>query len=142
MMAPLQNKSKVYRESYKKYKESCERFAEIAELDIENCDLLTQEGFVQRFRVLLHSTIDFMELYMKKQGDETGYGDPKDLIRYAYSFGYVKDGQVWIDAFEYLANLALEFNESLLKEVVSFLKNYFYDQVRYFNTQLQENVAA
>ena len=127
---------------FQKYGESYRRFLEAAELDMENCDLLMQEGFFLRFRTLFQATINFMSAYMKEQVYEEGPLPPTDLMDYAYKCGYVKNAQVWVDAFKYRRILSVKKDEDLWQEALSFLKDSFYDEVKYIHSKFQEEDSA
>ena len=124
------------------YKEAYRRFSEVAELDVENFDLILQEGFVQRSRVLLGAAENLISTYMLEQGSDEGRCLPRNLMKHADRLGYLRDGQIWLDALRYRTNTTFDFDENLVKEMVSFLKHTFYDEVKYVCFEFEERLAS
>ena len=80
---------------------------------------------------------------MKDYLDEHGFNvkSPKDTIRQAYQSEYIKNGQVWMDAFEKRNESSHAYEEAILQATTDFILNVFFVSAESFYNDFKIRMA-
>ena len=98
--------------------------AEIANYQIADLSNLEKEGFVQRFEYTVELTWKTLKDYLSAQGIELS--SPKEVIRQALQNAIISDGDVWIEALNRRNQSSHTYNELILLQTITFVKEEFY----------------
>ena len=112
---------------FKEFEKDFKKFSVFAELKRENLKPLPQGDFIKSLEHVLSSSIHLLQEYINSEGMSEEFS-PKQLLRHAYRYSYIKNAQVWIDAFDQANDLG---REELSEKRVHFLKNSFYSNLKY-----------
>ena len=116
------------------------RFNEIADQDLDKLSDLSKEGFVQRFEYTFELAKNFLKDFLKENSIESN--GPKNIIREAYKSSYITNGDVWMKALEFRNKTSHVYKKDVLEEVLQFLSEEFYPELRnmyhYFKKELKK----
>ena len=127
---------------YQTFERAYDRLSELAQMDLENKDIVYQEALIKRFEMTIQVTKNLLKAFLKEQGSESHHLEhPKNIIREAYRFGCLDQADVWLDAIGYRNQAAHIYHEDLLRRTVSFVKFQFWPELqkleKYFQKQLK-----
>jgi nucleotidyltransferase substrate binding protein (TIGR01987 family) len=105
---------------------------------VEQLSNLEKEGLIQRFEYTFELAWKTLKDYLESQEVTAGY--PREVIKSAFHYGLIKDGEVWMDMLEKRNLMAHTYDEARLKMAVDKIKNEYYDALKQAYLDLSEKV--
>ena len=128
----FENFDKAYLRFADAIKDGIEHVSELSDLE--------KTGVVKHFEFTFQLAKDVLSDYLQENGDTT-YSS-KQLIRRAYKDGYIRDGEVWIEALTFRSKAAHVYSGDILQDVLRFACNKFFPVLRdmrnYFKQEYDE----
>lgn len=133
---------KSWQVRYQTFERAYHRLSELAQMDLENKDIVYQEALIKRFEMAIQVTKNLLKAFLKEQGSELHLLEhPKNIIREAYRCGCLDQADVWLEAIGYRNQAAHIYHEDLLKRTVSFVQLKFWPELqtleKYFQKQFK-----
>ncbi|MBS3937170.1 MAG: nucleotidyltransferase substrate binding protein [Peptococcaceae bacterium] len=92
--------------------------------DFKNLSVLEKEGMVQRFEYTFELTWKTLKDYLEAKEVDATF--PRDVIKKAFQYGVIQDGEVWMDMLEKRNLLAHTYNEERFNFAVNKIKDEYY----------------
>ena len=92
-------------------------------------DELLRAGFIQTYEFTLELAWKTLGNYLEDQGFSE-INSPKKVIRTAFSEGYIKDGEMWLQALEDRNLTVHTYKKELAQKVASDIKNRYFAIIR------------
>lgn len=108
----FQNLSKAYRQFHQ------------AMTRIDQLNTLEKEGLIQRFEYTFELAWKTMKDFLESQGVTAGY--PREVIKSAFHYGLIKDGEVWMDMLEKRNLMAHTYDENRFNTALNKIKDEYY----------------
>lgn len=99
-----------------------------AVLEFEHLNRLEKEGLVQRFEYTFELSWKTLKDYLESQQVEVVF--PRDVIKSAFHYGLITDGEVWMDMLEKRNLLAHTYDEERFDYAVNKIKNVYFDAIK------------
>ena len=87
------NKERIF-EKFSDYRRASDRLNEATKIKIDND--IVYDGVIQRFEFTFELSWKLMKMYLEYVGISE-IRSPRAIIREAYSYGLIEDGEQWID---------------------------------------------
>lgn len=85
---------------------------------------LGQEGLIKRFEYTFELALKTLKDYLESKGTEAKF--PRDVIKEAFHYEIIKDGEIWMDMLEKRNLLAHTYEKKLAQMAADrIIKNYF-----------------
>ena len=125
------------------------RFAEAIKGGIEQVSRLSdleKTGVVKHFEFTFQLAKDVLSDYLLDAGfPQDEIRGPKYVIRKSFQEGYIREGEVWIEALTFRNKAAHVYSSDILQEVLCFACNKFFpvsrDMRSYFKQEYDECVS-
>jgi nucleotidyltransferase substrate binding protein (TIGR01987 family) len=95
-----------------------------AMVQIEQLGTLEKEGLIQRFEYTFELAWKTMKDFLEAQGITAGY--PREVIKSAFHYGLINDGEVWMDMLEKRNLLAHTYDESRFNMAIKKIDDEYY----------------
>jgi nucleotidyltransferase substrate binding protein (TIGR01987 family) len=105
---------------------------------VEQLSNLEKEGLIQRFEYTFELAWKTLKDYLESQEVTAGY--PREVIKSAFHYGLIKDGEVWMDMLEKRNLMAHTYDEARFKMAVDKIKDEYYDALKQAYLDLSEKV--
>ncbi|WP_053405523.1 nucleotidyltransferase substrate binding protein [Persicobacter sp. CCB-QB2] len=112
-----------------------EAVGRIAELDD-----LAKEGLIQRFEYTLELAWKCMKDYLEEQEVEAKF--PKEVIRQAFRYEIIDDGELWLEMLSKRNLLAHTYNVVLFHEAIDEILNRYYNAILALHSYFQKVQAG
>lgn len=96
-------------------------------LDFEKLSILEKEGLVQRFEYTFELAWKTLKDYLESQ--EVTVKFPREVIKAAFHYELIQDGEVWMDILEKRNLLAHTYNEERFNLAVRKIKEEYYEAI-------------
>ncbi len=93
----------------------------------DQLSVLEKEGLIQRFEYTFELAWKTIKDYLEAQGVIAGF--PREVIKAAFHYNIIKDGDVWMDMLERRNILAHTYDEERFKQAVALIKETYFDQI-------------
>jgi len=111
-----------FKQKFENFEKALIRLSEAVN-SLDGMSILEKEGLIQRFEYTLELAWKTLKEFLEEEGISAK--SPKNVIRHAYALGIIESGDIWMEAI-YMRNLTSHtYNEKLLEEAVSFVKEFF-----------------
>ena len=137
------DKKARWQQRFENFDKAYLRFAEAIKGGLEQVSKLSdleKTGVVKHFEFTFQLAKDVLADYLQENGN-TPYSS-KQLIRQAYKDGYIRDGEVWIEALTFRNKAAHVYSGDILQDVLRFACNKFFPVLRdmhsYFKQEYDE----
>ncbi|MFO7153985.1 MAG: nucleotidyltransferase substrate binding protein [Caldicoprobacter oshimai] len=95
--------------------------------NFENLSLLEKEGLIQRFEYTFELAWKTLKDYLESQGVLAGF--PREVIKAAFHYGLIEDGDIWLDMLEKRNLMAHTYDEERFKLVVENIRESYYPAI-------------
>ncbi len=110
---------------------------EVVSDDTEALSQLEKEGLVQRFEILIELSWKVLKDYLENEGyDNVKNG--KQAIRQAFQDEIITNAEGWMEALEKRNLTSHTYDDQILEETVSYIRDGFYPLVRDLYYQLKK----
>lgn len=96
--------------------------------EFEHLSRLEKEGLIQRFEYTFELSWKTLKDYLESQQVEAVF--PRDVIKSAFHYGIITDGEVWMDMLEKRNLLAHTYDEERFEYAVNKIKNVYFDAIK------------
>ncbi|AOY75870.1 nucleotidyltransferase substrate binding protein [Clostridium formicaceticum] len=96
-------------------------------LDFENLSVLEKEGLIQRFEYTFELAWKTLKDYLEAK--EVNAKFPRDVIKAAFHYEVIKDGEVWMDMLEKRNLLAHTYDEERFHFAIKKIKEEYYEAI-------------
>ncbi|PHS34831.1 MAG: nucleotidyltransferase [Alkaliphilus sp.] len=110
----------------------------LAILDFEKLSVLEKEGLVQRFEYTFELAWKTLKDYLEAQEGDAKF--PRTVIKEAFHYELIQDGEVWMDMLEKRNLLAHTYDEERLNFAVRKIKEEYYKTISQVHSLLGEKI--
>jgi len=103
-------------------------------LDFETLNLLEKEGLVQRFEYTFELAWKTLKDYLEAKAVAVKY--PRDVIKAAFQYELIQDGEVWMDMLEKRNILAHIYDEERFNFAIKMIKDEYYNAIKQVHNTL------
>ncbi len=115
-----------WRQRYENFKKAYKQL-EKAVLDFDKLTELEKEGLIQRFEYTFELAWKTLKDYLISQ--EVAVNFPREVIKKAFHYGLIEDGDVWMDMLEKRNLMAHTYNEERFNLAVTKIKDSYYEAI-------------
>ena len=105
-------------------------------LDFEKLSVLEKEGLIQRFEYTFELAWKTLKDYLESKEVEVKF--PRDVIKAAFHYEIIKDGEVWMDMLEKRNLLAHTYDEERFNFAIKMIKEQYYGAITQVHSYLGE----
>jgi len=105
---------------------------------VDQLNTLEKEGLIQRFEYTFELAWKTLKDYLESQEVDAGY--PREVIKSAFHYGLINDGEVWMDMLEKRNLLAHTYDETRFNMAIDRIKNKYYSALTQVYHDLSEKV--
>ena len=144
----MATKKARWQQRFENFDKAYLRFAEAVGWDTDGNDVLTAMGgedapkelMVKRFELAFELARNLLRDYLDADGDRPTTN--KDVIRHAFKRGYIREGEVWMQALEKRNEAVHIYKEEIMLDVFHFAREKFFPVLRdmrsYFKQEYDE----
>jgi nucleotidyltransferase substrate binding protein (TIGR01987 family) len=109
-------------------------------VEMPNLSDIEKEGLIQRFEYTFELAWNVMKDYLEEKGN-TGMLGSKDVIRIAFKYDLISNGDVWMDMVTSRRLSSHTCNESTANKIVLSVKNEYFSLFKKFlgRMEIEEN---
>lgn len=96
---------------------------------------LEKEGLIQRFEYTFELAWKTLKDYLESQ--EVIAKFPRDVVRQAFHYELIVDGDIWMDMLEKRNLIALTYNEENFRKAIEAISKHYYQAIKQVYTELQ-----
>ncbi len=96
---------------------------------------MEKEGMVQRFEYTYELAWKTLKDYLESQEVEAKF--PRDVIKMAFQYEIIKDGEVWMDMLERRNEMSHTYNETYFKNVVELIGGPYFQAINQVMSKLE-----
>ncbi|WP_058485661.1 nucleotidyltransferase substrate binding protein [Defluviitalea phaphyphila] len=104
--------------------------------DFEKLTVLEKEGLIQRFEYTFELAWKTLKDYLESQ--EVIVSFPREVIKSAFHYGLIKDGEIWMDMLEKRNLMAHTYDEKRFNLAVSKIKEEYFNAISQVYNELGE----
>lgn len=124
---PIMNQKEIrWRQRFQNFKKAYSQFHS-AVIIIDELSDLEKEGVIQRFEYTFELAWKTLKDYMESQEVEAGF--PREVIKKAFHYGLIEDGEIWMDMLEKRNLMAHTYNEERFKLALKKIQESYYDAI-------------
>jgi nucleotidyltransferase substrate binding protein (TIGR01987 family) len=97
---------------------------------------LEKEGLIQRFEYTFELSWKTMKDYLEGKGIDAAY--PRDVIRSAFAFGLIGQGEVWIEMLERRNLLSHTYDEKSFEAAFDLVRGSFHESISELMRKLEK----
>jgi len=98
-----------------------------AVMDFEKLSVLEKEGLIQRFEYTFELAWKTLKDYLESQ--EVMVSFPREVIKSAFHYGLIQDGEVWMDMLEKRDLMAHTYDEKRFQLAVTKIKEEYFGAI-------------
>jgi len=122
----MNDKEKRWRQRFRSFDKAYQQFY-AAVADFEKLSVLEKEGLIQRFEYTFELAWKTLKDYLESQ--ELSANFPREVIKTAFQYGIIEDGEVWMDMLEKRNLLAHTYDEERFLTAVKMVKDEYYNAI-------------
>ncbi|SES81191.1 nucleotidyltransferase substrate binding protein, HI0074 family [Natronincola peptidivorans] len=115
-----------WRQRFENFDKAYKQF-HAAILDFDKLSVLEKEGLIHRFEYTFELAWKTLRDYL--EGKEVEARFPRDVIKAAFHYELIEDGEVWIDMLEKRNLLAHTYNEERFNYAIKKIKEEYYGPI-------------
>ncbi|MCT4593805.1 MAG: nucleotidyltransferase substrate binding protein [Anaeromicrobium sp.] len=96
-------------------------------IDFNKLSILEKEGLIQRFEYTFELAWKTLKDYLESQEVEVKF--PREVIKAAFHYGLIEDGEVWMDMLEKINLLAHTYDEERFNFAITKIKEEYYKAI-------------
>ncbi|MBN4056545.1 nucleotidyltransferase substrate binding protein [bacterium AH-315-K05] len=136
-MKQLKEKDIRWRQRFENFDKAYKQL-HLAILDFEKLSVLEKEGLVQRFEYTFELAWKTLKDYLEAQEGDAKF--PRTVIKEAFHYELIQDGEVWMDMLEKRNLLAHTYDEERLNFAVRKIKEEYYKTISQVHSLLGEKI--
>lgn len=133
----MNEKQNRWRQRFQNF-EKAYRQLDAAIQDFEKLSVLEKEGLIQRFEYTFELAWKTLKDYLESQEVQAGF--PREVIKAAFHYGLIQDGEVWMDMLEKRNLLAHTYNEERFRLAITKVKENYYTAISQVYHDLGEKI--
>ncbi|SDI98726.1 nucleotidyltransferase substrate binding protein [Natribacillus halophilus] len=133
----MNQKNIRWRQRFENFERAYNQLSE-AVTRLENLSTLEKEGLIQRFEYTFELAWKTVKDYLEAQDVAAGY--PREVIKSAFYYGLIKDGETWMDMLEKRHLMAHTYNEARFNNLIDKIKDEYYDALTQVYRDLSEQI--
>jgi len=114
------------------------RQLEEAVMSFERLNVLEKEGLIQRFEYTFELAWKTLKDYLEAQ--EVTAAFPREVIKTAFHYGLISDGEVWMEMLEKRNIIAHTYDEERFRTVVTQIKESYFPAIAQIYRDLEGKV--
>ncbi len=122
----MNQKEARWRQRFQNFKKAYQQLTD-AISQYERLSLLEKEGLIQRFEYTFELAWKTLRDYLEAQ--EVYAGFPREVIKSAFKYDIILNGDVWMDMLEKRNLMAHTYDEERFKLALSKIKDDYYDAI-------------
>ncbi len=95
-----------------------------AMLTFDSLNILEKEGLIQRFEYTFELAWKTVKDYLEYQQISVSF--PREVIKSAFHYGLIEDGEIWMDMLEKRNLLAHTYDEERFQLAITMIKEHYY----------------
>jgi len=95
-----------------------------AMLKFDSLNILEKEGLIQRFEYTFELAWKTVKDYLEYQQISVSF--PREVIKSAFHYGLIEDGEIWMDMLEKRNLLAHTYDEERFQLAITMIKEHYY----------------
>jgi len=115
-----------WRQRFENFEKAYRQF-DAAITDFSKLSILEKEGLIQRFEYTFELAWKTLKDYLESQGIPVSF--PREVIKSAFHYGLIKDGDVWMDMLEKRNLMAHTYDEARFHFALKKIKEEYYDAI-------------
>lgn len=127
------NKEIRWRQRFENFDKAYRQF-HAAILEFENLSVLEKEGLIQRFEYTFELAWKTLKDYLEANEVEAKF--PRDVIKKAFHYEIIEDGEVWMDMLDKRNLLAHTYDEERFHFAIKKIKEEYYEAISQVHTYL------
>lgn len=131
----MNQKETRWRQRFENFNKAYNQF-QTAVLNFDKLNTLEKEGMVQRFEYTFELAWKTLKDFLEAKNIVAKF--PRDVIKQAFHYEIIKDGEVWMDMLENLNLLSHTYNEERFNFAVQKVKNEYYKAIKQVHKYLDE----
>lgn len=124
-----------WRQRFQNFEKAYKQFS-AAIVDFSKLSHLEKEGLIQRFEYTFELAWKTLKDYLESQ--EVPANFPREVIKSAFHYGLIQDGETWMDMLEKRNLMAHTYDESRFNLAVMKIKDEYYTAI----TQVYRDLGA
>ncbi len=128
------NKEIRWKQRFKNFDRAYKQLSD-AIMDFENLNLLEKEGLIQRFEYTFELAWKTIKDYLESK--EVIAKFPRDVIKAAFHYEVILDGELWMDMLEKRNLLAHTYDENHFNFALKKITEEYYDAISQVHNYLQ-----
>lgn len=133
----MNKKDMRWRQRYENFKRAYHQF-DSAIKDFDKLSVLEKEGMIQRFEYTFELAWKTLKDYLESQ--EVSATFPREVIKQAFHYELIEDGEVWMDMLEKRNLLAHTYDEERFLSAVTKVKEEYYPAITQVYNYLGERI--
>lgn len=130
----MQGKDVRWRQRFQNFAKAFRQLEE-AILAFEELNVLEKEGLIQRFEYTFELAWKTLKDYLESQ--EVTAGFPREVIKEAFHYGIIQDGEVWMEMLEKRNQLAHTYDEERFRAAVTKVKEAYFPAIAQVYQELE-----
>lgn len=122
----MNNKDIRWRQRFENFTKAYSQLS-LAIKDFENLSLLEKEGLIQRFEYTFELAWKTLKDYLEAQEVKVSF--PREVIKSAFHYGLIEDGDTWMDMLEKRNLMAHTYDEERFKLAIEKIKDSYYEAI-------------
>lgn len=122
----MNDKEKRWRQRFGSFDKAYKQF-DAAVADSEKLSILEKEGLIQRFEYTFELAWKTLKDYL--ESEELSVNFPKEVIKTAFQYGIIEDGEIWMDMLEKCNLLAHTYDEERFLTTIKLVKDEYYNAI-------------
>ncbi|NLC62459.1 MAG: nucleotidyltransferase [Thermoanaerobacterales bacterium] len=110
----------------------------IAIFNFDRLNTLEKEGLIQRFEYTFELAWKTLKDYLEANNVEAKF--PRDVIKSAFHYGIIEDGEIWMDMLDKRNILAHTYDEERFNFAIKKIKEEYYNAIRQVHKYLGEKI--
>ena len=131
----MNEKEDRWRQRFQNFEKAYGQFR-AAIFDFEKLSVLEKEGLIQRFEYTFELAWKTLKDYLEAQ--EVTAKFPREVIKVAFHYDLIQDGEVWMDMLEKRNLLAHTYDEERFNFAVTKVKEHYYKAI----TQVYQEIGG
>ncbi|KAB3529685.1 nucleotidyltransferase substrate binding protein [Alkaliphilus serpentinus] len=123
----MNNKEIRWKQRYENFTKAYNQFDSAISM-FENLSVLEKEGLIQRFEYTFELAWKTLKDYLESQSVMVSF--PREVIKSAFHYGIIIDGEVWMDMLEKRNLLAHTYNEERFNLAMKKIKDEYYTAIK------------
>ena len=136
----MTDKQKRWQQRFENFERAYLRFATTVERDTDRVSDLEKTAIIKYFELAFELAHNVIRDYLEDDGDVPKSN--KNVIRQAFKRGYIRDGEMWMEALKARNKAVHIYKEEIMQEVFHFVCEEFFPVLRdmhsYFKKEYEQ----